>query len=336
MNQPTQSQPSDRPRGLRGLLSDPDLFDRLAIGFGGMTLNPNTALMQMAADRIAGRREDRQTTQTKNRTAEWLRSRGRDDLADAVMSGAIGGREAASIAYQQPEERGQILSADQMRQIFPGTQIEDGLYNLRPDGTANKVGGGGNVINMPAPESAESKLFEALNKDLGEQFAGFLTAGANSAVAVQDLNVLQELATLSPSGPLEGRFAEMFPEFSDVAAVRQSIITRVAPTLRVEGSGSTSDLEYNGMLRSLGSLRNNPEANQAIISLMQDKARFNVARANIVRELQSGRITVDAANQQIAELERSLAIPQQVQNVLRLGESGSLGDAAAEIESLIR
>jgi len=152
MNQPTQpmqSQPSDRPRGLRGLLSDPDLFDRLAIGFGGMTLNPNTALMQLAADRIAGRREDRPTTQTQNRTAEWLRSRGRDDLADAVMSGALGGREAATIAYQQPEERGQILSADQMRQMFPGTQIEDGLYNLRPDGTANKVGGGGNVINMP-------------------------------------------------------------------------------------------------------------------------------------------------------------------------------------------
>ena len=108
MNQPTQSQPSDRPRGLRGLLSDPDLFDRLAIGLGGMTLNPNTALMQMAADRIAGRREERQSTESRNRTAEWLQSQGRDDLAQAVMSGALGGREAATIAYQQPQARSPI------------------------------------------------------------------------------------------------------------------------------------------------------------------------------------------------------------------------------------
>jgi hypothetical protein len=36
-----------------------------------------------------------------------------------------------------------------MREMFPGTQIEDGLYNLKADGTANKVGGGGTTINMP-------------------------------------------------------------------------------------------------------------------------------------------------------------------------------------------
>lgn len=101
MNQPTPPmQQEEQPRGLRGLLSDPDFFDRLAIGLGGLTMNPNTALMQMAADRISGRQEERQGAETRNRTAEWLRSRGRDDLADAVMSGALGGREAATIAYQ--------------------------------------------------------------------------------------------------------------------------------------------------------------------------------------------------------------------------------------------
>jgi hypothetical protein len=111
MNQPMQPQQmpqQEQPRGLRGLLSDPDLLDRLVIGFGGMTLNPNTQLMQMAADRISGRREERQTTESQNRTAEWLRSQGRDDLADAVMSGALGGREAASLAYQQPQARAPI------------------------------------------------------------------------------------------------------------------------------------------------------------------------------------------------------------------------------------
>ena len=152
MNQPMQPQPmpqQEQPRGLRGLLSNPDFLDQLSIGFGGMTLNPNTALMQMAADRISGRREERQTTEAQNRTAEWLRSQNRDDLADAVMSGAISGRDAATIAYQQPEERGQVLTAEQMREMFPGAQIEDGLYNLKPDGTATKVGGGGITNILP-------------------------------------------------------------------------------------------------------------------------------------------------------------------------------------------
>ena len=111
MNQPMQPQPmpqQEQPRGLRGLLSNPDFLDQLSIGFGGMTLNPNTALMQMAVDRISGRREERQATETQNRTAEWLRSQNRDDLADAVMSGALGGREAASIAYQQRQARAPI------------------------------------------------------------------------------------------------------------------------------------------------------------------------------------------------------------------------------------
>jgi hypothetical protein len=39
-----------------------------------------------------------------------------------------------------------------MREMFPGTQIEDGLYNLKPDGTANKVGGGETTVNMPGEQ----------------------------------------------------------------------------------------------------------------------------------------------------------------------------------------
>ena len=156
MRQPvmTQGQPAPMPQeqqpgGLRGLLSNPDFFDQLAIGFGGLTLNPNQALMQASADRIAGRAQTRQDTAATNRTVEYLRSQGRDDLADAVASGSLSGKDAAAIMFQEPKERGQILSAAQMREMFPGTQIEDGLYNLKADGTANKVGGGGTTINMP-------------------------------------------------------------------------------------------------------------------------------------------------------------------------------------------
>ena len=59
-----------QPGGFRGLLSNPDFLDRVVIGLGGLTMNPNQALMQMSADRIAGRAQSRQEGETKNRTVE--------------------------------------------------------------------------------------------------------------------------------------------------------------------------------------------------------------------------------------------------------------------------
>lgn len=282
----------------------------LALGFNSMRMDPDPDLAQ----RIGGRRQQRQQQAQVNRTIEWLSQQ--PGSAPYVEMIRAGGQPAAVLqayqAAQQPAAQDQTAGMQNYQYLL--SQGVDPKVAME-----RAFGGGGTTINMPAAAGAESDLYEALNKRMGEQFADFMTAGATSAVAMQDLDVLQELAPLSPAGPVTGRLAEMFPEVSDVAALRQSIITRVAPTLRVEGSGSTSDTEYEGMLRSLGSLRNTPEANQAIIGLMQDKARFNVERANIVRNLQAGQIDPQEANRQIAELEQTLAIPQKVQNVLQIG-----------------
>jgi len=150
----TQMEQQQQPGGIRGLLSNPDFLDSLAIGFGGLTQNPNQALMQMSADRIAGRAQTRQDTQSKNKTIEFLRAQPGGErfvqLVDAI--GAVAALKAYQDSQEPAPDRGQILSAVQMREMFPGTQIEDGLYNLKPDGTANKVGGGGTTVNMPGEQ----------------------------------------------------------------------------------------------------------------------------------------------------------------------------------------
>jgi hypothetical protein len=111
----TQGQPAPMPQeqqqpgGLRGLLSDPDFYDRLAIGLGGLTMNPNQQLMQMSADRIAGRAQTRQDTAATNRTVEYLRSQGRDDLADAVASGSLSGKDAAATLFNKDATEGVVV-----------------------------------------------------------------------------------------------------------------------------------------------------------------------------------------------------------------------------------
>lgn len=298
----------------------------LALGFNSMRMDPDPDLAQ----RIGGRRQQRQQQAQVNRTIEWLSQQ--PGSAPYVEMIRAGGQPASVMqayqAAQQPAAQDQTAGMQNYQYLL--SQGVDPKVAME-----RAFGGGGTTINMPAAAGAESDLYEALNKRMGEQFAGFLTAGATSAAALQDLDVLQELAPLSPAGPVTGRLAEMFPEVSDVAALRQSIITRVAPTLRVEGSGSTSDVEYAGMLRSLGSLRNTPEANQAIIGLMQDKARFNVERANIVRNLQAGQIDPQEANRQIAELEQTLAIPQKVQNVLQIGGAAGGRPSPQELDDIL-
>ena len=111
----------------------------------------------------------RAASMSKNKTVDMLRKQGRDDLANAVMNNTIGAKEAFSVlqsekaadtAFQRQKDlasyragltsqkaTGRTVSAEQLRKLFPGTKIADGLYNLKPDGTASKVGGGGVTIN---------------------------------------------------------------------------------------------------------------------------------------------------------------------------------------------
>lgn len=94
---PAQAAPQQR-QGLLGGFFGPEGRDaraRFAIGLEGLTLNPNQALIGQLQSGI----ERRETAAQKNATAEWLRSRGRDDLA-AAMEAGLPAAEALQMAMQ--------------------------------------------------------------------------------------------------------------------------------------------------------------------------------------------------------------------------------------------
>lgn len=282
----------------------------------GAALDPLIMPEMRGGAAIRERGEKRLSRQRMNKTVEYLRKAGRGDLADMVDQGLIGGREAAGVLLQKPDEKGQVVSAAQLRQMYPNSDIAEGLYNLKKDGTITKVGGAPQVVIDQSAPGSESELRKKLMGKRGEELAAHISAGNVAAGRQGDLNILQELAPLAPSGPVEGRFAEMFPEFNDVAAVRQSVVRRIAPTMRVEGSGSTSDIEFNAMLDSFGSLRNTPEANMAISQAMINKAQFDMQRRNIVQQYANDQISLKEMDAQIAALESNFSIPSQVRSIL--------------------
>jgi len=88
-NQPAPPQPPQPPQtlgsramgilgaiggGIRSRVQDPNFRDKLVIGLGGMSLNPNQVLMQQAAKNIEQRQAIDMLSKQANQTAEWLKT----------------------------------------------------------------------------------------------------------------------------------------------------------------------------------------------------------------------------------------------------------------------
>jgi hypothetical protein len=119
----------------------------LAIALEGMTLNPNTALIGSLQEGIKGRRDDKRT----NATVQWLRSRKRDDLADAI-DGGLPAADALRIAMQPAEAvkgvsvGGNLVNPITGEIIYQGAQeqgevrlVGDRIVRVNPDGTVAEL-----------------------------------------------------------------------------------------------------------------------------------------------------------------------------------------------------
>ena len=87
------------------------------------------------------------------------------------------------------------------------------------------------------------------------------------------------------------------------------------------------------MLSSLGSLKNSPEANLAITSVMQEKARYNMQRRDIINAYMTDDATLADTNAKLAALDANSQIPSAVQSIL--SSYGADPDAAAESSGTI-
>jgi hypothetical protein len=313
---PEQEQAQPQGGGFRNFVTNPDFLDTLAIGFGGMTMRPNTGVIEAAQSRMKNRAASRQDAQTRNKTVEWLRANGREDLASAVESGAIDGKTAVTLAYQEPKDSRTALQQNYEYAIAQG---------MAPDEARQWVSSG-TTINMPGGE-AQTELQKKLAGQEADILGKYLTAGNTASVMKNDLLMLEEILQYAPQDPITGRLAQMFPGVSSAGAAAQSIINRVAPSLRVEGSGSTSDIEYEGMLRSLVSLMNYPEANNAILGMMLSKAQIDIDRKQIVRDFQNSDQSAEAAREMRSRLSdldnRSIMTPELSQLLARTSGSTS-------------
>ena len=172
MAAPMQAAPAPEPQQQSGLLGGffgpegRDARARLAIGLEGLTMRPNQALIAQLQQGI----ESRETAAQKNATAEWLRSRGREDLA-AAMEGGLPAADALRIAME-PAAEAEIR------------EVDGRLVSISPDGTVRELYGS---APTPDPQSAIAKLEADRRAGLinDEQYQAGLQALAPTGMTIE-------------------------------------------------------------------------------------------------------------------------------------------------------
>lgn len=182
------------------------------------------------------------------------------------------------------------------------------------------------LVQVNTGDAPDGALNKALSEAEGKSWAGLKDAGMVAGGLGQDLGILDELMKVAPQGPIVGPLAETFKGFNSAGDAFQSIVKRVAPSLRTPGSGATSDIEYEGFLQSLPALKNAPEANVMINSIMKAKAALNVQRSDIITAYQNGEMNVADARRKLADLNRVSIITPDMKKAL-LGVGATANDA---------
>lgn len=123
-----QQEPQTFGEKLREGFRSGSLMDSLALAFNSMRMNPDQGLAQIVQARQAQRGEQK----TANRTAQWLMSQGREDLAQALMSGAIDPKTAASVALSPADK----VSGIEVGGRIVNPQTGEVIYDPAGDATA--------------------------------------------------------------------------------------------------------------------------------------------------------------------------------------------------------
>lgn len=117
-----QDEPQTFAERLKSQWQSGELKDRIALAANTLRMNPD----QNLAAALQGRQQAREERATINKTAQWLALQGREDLAQAMLTGGLDGKTAATIA---------LKPADKPNVIEVGGKLVDETGNVIYDPT---------------------------------------------------------------------------------------------------------------------------------------------------------------------------------------------------------
>lgn len=162
-----ESEPQTFGQRLKSDFKSGDLMDRLALAFNSLRMNPDQGLAQRVSERQQGRAAEK----TANRTAQWLASIGRDDLAQAMMSGALDPKAAAQLAMQKAEAVNGVEVGGKLVNPRTGELIYDPTGGAAPTLTSDQLSG----LNTLRDDAAKATTELSLMQDAWSNISTFYT-----------------------------------------------------------------------------------------------------------------------------------------------------------------
>jgi hypothetical protein len=168
------------------------------------------------------------------------------------------------------------------------------------------------VTNVKINNAGETEFDKEFGKDQAKRWSGYLTTADAANKKAVDISNLREISGRIGSqgstadakealGPYANALGIDINGLSDIQAY-SSIIQRLAPQQRAPGSGSTSDVEFKGFLKSLPGASQHPAARAITIDTMEALNRDDIARGEIARKLATGEIKRHDAERQLRML----------------------------------
>lgn len=160
-------------------------------------------------------------------------------------------------------------------------------------------------------QKGELEFSKVAGKKQAERFDELAAEAPAAKQMVSDVKTLTELGTQIGTGKLAEAKAVIGPYANalgiDVKGLNEiqafeAIVNRVAPNLRVKGSGAQSDYELKNFLKSLPNLGNTPEGNALASQVMEGLYKNKITAAEIGAKAISGELTRAQAEKMLREL----------------------------------
>jgi len=186
-----------------------------------------------------------------------------------------------------------------------------------------QIGPGNKLINPP-PEnriSIDQRAENAFTQKAGglnaERYNKLVEGGFEAQTMVSDLGALRDIGSRITTGKTAevkaalGPYAEAvgvkIDQLDDLQAY-QAIVSRMAPRMRVAGSGATSDFEMRQFLQALPQLGTTPQGNEIVTNTLESLQQHRLAAADIGSRALAGEIAPRDAEKMIRELPNPLEL----------------------------
>ena len=318
-------------------LGDEENRLNLASGFAGMTANPNAGNIQQGyQNRLSSLRDDRKlktanelattkATTQRNATAAYLREKGREDLAQAMETGALtatqalaqmkGTAKSAAIqGYEYAKEGG-----------FAGS-YEDWQINLKKAGVPQPAAKGDTTWQT---ESAKAHV---------SMFKGNMESAGQARKTLMSTGILNQLGNAMDSGVVPAALRKFIPEgLNGPVDAYNAILTSTALSLKGKGTGPMTDKDFDNLLATAGSISASPAARRIVQLALAENAKIALQIADISAKAISGQMDRLVATSQINKLMQAEPLTDEMRSQLGFlagGNKPKIGDIDAAIAEL--